>query len=47
MDVEGNEEKFARVTLANELTSFDQLGHFDVIGFDADFTLVKYNTNEM
>ena len=33
--------------LENELTSLDQLGEFDTVGFDADHTLVKYNVREM
>lgn len=33
--------------LSNELTSLDQLGDFHVVGFDADFTIVKYNVREL
>ena len=33
--------------LKNELTSLDQLGEFDVVGFDADHTLVRYKVQEL
>ena len=33
------------IHLKNELKSLDQLGEFDVIGFDIDHTIVRYNVS--
>ena len=35
------------IHLKNELKSLDQLGEFDVIGFDLDHTLVRYNVSNL
>mmetsp|Transcript_34513 Transcript_34513/g.39937 ORF Transcript_34513/g.39937 Transcript_34513/m.39937 type:complete len:186 (+) Transcript_34513:33-590(+) len=35
------------IHLKNELKSLSQLGDFDVIGFDADHTLIRYNVKDL
>ena len=35
------------IHLKNELKNLDQLGDFDVIGFDLDHTLVRYNVSTL
>ena len=35
------------ITVSNPLTSIDQLEPFDVVGFDADHTIVRYKVDKV